>query len=134
MKLAAGLQDLNTSLSDLGVVAAEGTAWRRVRLERHLPDEALSRLTISDYLIDPNSFQIVAVQDQTHPKDDLSKDIPHAIYFADFRVVNGIELPFAVLETVNGQRIWSLQMQSITVNPKLTDSDFDAGVASESSR
>jgi hypothetical protein len=88
------------------------------------PDGTLNRLFTAYYLFDPSTFRLVLIQDKTHPVDRLTRDIDHELDFADFRSVNGVQFPFNISERIAGQETFSIQLSNVTMNPGLTDSDF----------
>jgi hypothetical protein len=118
-----------TSVTYAGVEKIENSQFQHIQInEQYIPganpkDQA-GRLGLSDIYIDPATNEIVGIQNNTHPIDTMNREIPHAIYFADFRSVDGIAVPFAVSEWINGQKIWSLQLDAVQFNRGLTDADF----------
>src|SRR5581483_4035659 len=105
-------------------IAMRGGKFHEVAVQPQLPDNKLSHLAAMNYFIDPNTFAIVAVHNQTHPNETMTRDIPHAVYYSDFRVVNGSLVPFSIAETLDTNRTWSLQLNSVTFNTGLTDADI----------
>ena len=49
---------------------------------------------------------------------------PAEVQFSDYRQVNGILLPFAVTTLIAGQSASAIQLNQVTFNNNLTDSDF----------
>jgi hypothetical protein len=43
----------------------------------------------------------------------------------DFRVISGVSVPFSILETINGQQIRSLRLDTVTFNTATADVDFE---------
>lgn len=128
-RVAANANDASFSIYDKGVVQMGGQQFRQIRFEQPVPaktdpDGSIGRLGTFDLFIDPLSNLIVGLHDQTHPVVSMNIDIPRALYFSDYRSVNGVLMPFSISEWIGGQRVWSLQLTSITVNTGLTEADF----------
>lgn len=124
MKIAVALEDPGSTVSDEGTVQVGGQQFFEVCVEPRLASARLSQSASAQYFIDPHSFEIVGVHDQTHPKENALKNIPHAVYYSDFHTVDGISVPFSITETMYVNRIWSLHLDHIQFNAGLTDTDF----------
>lgn len=85
----------------------------------------LSRLSTRDYFIDAASFQLLSTVDMVYPQRDPASGHSREIFFSDYRLVNGILVPFSISETVVGQRTWTIQVNQITFNSGLRDTDFE---------
>jgi hypothetical protein len=128
-RIAALVIDPSISIYDRGSVQMGARQFRQIRFEQPVPsaadpDGSVGRLGTFDVFIDPASNLIVGLHDQTHPTRSMNVDIPHALYFSDYRAVNGVLMPFLISEWMGGQRIWSVQLASMTFNTGLADSDF----------
>jgi hypothetical protein len=127
--IATALRDPLTSVAYVGLVEISGRQAHQVRLARHLspsqdPADRLSRLMIADYFVDAASSLLVQVSDKTHPVESSLKDYPHEIELADYRNINGVNIPLRVQERFMGQLIWELRLTEVTFSAGLTDSDF----------
>ncbi len=130
MRLSAALQDASTSLTYLGPVTHNGQQVYEVkaRMTYSPSDDSsgrLGELTEKEFFIDVNSLQVICVRDMAYLRDNFSVGIQHEVQFADFRQINGLAVPFSVTETINGQRTMAIQLNAITFNTNLTDSDFE---------
>lgn len=127
-RLKALNSDASTSVSYAGLSTIENQSFDDISVHKQLfqtdPDGAGNRLMDADFYFDPASHMLIGVHDQTHPTRSMTANIPHAIYFSDYRPVSGILVPFSVSEYVGGQRVWSLQITNVTFNTGLTDSNF----------
>ncbi len=128
-RIVAALQDSSFSATYVGLQEIAGSQFHQIRLSKQVVSgsaatEASKKLGTVDVFIDPNSFAVLGIQDLTHPRQTILKDIHHAIYFADFRVINGVSVPFAIDETIDGQKTWSLHLNDVRFNAALTDADF----------
>jgi hypothetical protein len=74
------------------------------------------------YDVDASTHLPAALHFFTHPDDDLNVKTPVDVEFSDYRVVNGVQVPFRIQRYVNGTL--QLDIASVTINPGLLDSDF----------
>lgn len=123
-RVSATMHDAALSVSYVGLQQVEGQQFHDIKVQKRLTPEASSREESADIFLDPKTFAIVGIQDKTHPRQTMTVDIPHAVYFSDFRTVQGALVPFSVSEYVNNQRVWSLQLDNLEFNTGLTDADF----------
>lgn len=54
----------------------------------------------------------------------LPVSFPEDVYFSNYQGVNGVMVPFSIMDTVNGQQPWAVHLSSMQFNTGLTDSDF----------
>ncbi|HKV77341.1 MAG TPA: hypothetical protein VJP02_04335 [Candidatus Sulfotelmatobacter sp.] len=122
-------QSTSTSVTNLGLVQADGHSVYRVRVQESFsqkedPTGDLARWNTKEFFIDLSTFQIVKTQDIVYSARQYLAGVPREIHFADYRPVNGILVPFSLIETVNGQQSWTMQLNQMTFNTGLQDSDF----------
>lgn len=118
-----------TTVSTVGTAQANGISATQIRLQRHYassidPNGVIARLTTRDFFIDPTTGLVVKTEAMTHPTNTFTMSLPEDIYFSNYQRVNGIAAPFTITETVNGQKIWTIQLSSIQFNTGLSDSAF----------
>jgi hypothetical protein len=138
IKLARVLQDPGIELSYVGLQSIGGTSFHQIRVIRHLskaddPKDSFAGLRSADYYLSSTDLKIIGIVDKVHPNrlgvgfdnryNLISKDLQHAVYFSDFRQVNGVLVPFSISEELARQRMWSLQLTDITFNTGLADAD-----------
>lgn len=128
LKLSRANSDANFSVAYKGLTTLQGQQFQEIQIGRlsgfNDSRGKLDKLADADIFVDPGTLHVVAVQDYTHPVNDLGKNIDHALYFSDYRSVNGLVLPFATTERMDGQRVSSIQVNSFSFNTGLSDSDF----------
>jgi hypothetical protein len=100
----------------------------------HFLDEILPGSEVSANPNDPNSlvdkfltfhyFIDVATSHVVMMQDVILKGVPRQIRYADFRLTNGLLVPFSISETIQGQTIRQIQLNQVTFNSGLQDSDF----------
>jgi len=61
---------------------------------------------------------------KTHADDDLNIEIPVEIQFADYRLVNGVRLPFRIRKFLQGSLLLDIALSGARVNSGLPDSLF----------
>ena len=76
------------------------------------------------YDVDATTHLPVALHFFTHPDDDLNVKIPVDVEFSDYRVVNGVQVPFRIQRYLNGTLQLDFTISAVTINPGLPDSDF----------
>ena len=127
--IIAALQDSTTTVSDLGIANLGGIAPRQVRVVRNLstqndPQDSLSKMTTRAFFIDSQTFQLLKIQQITHPSENFTEDYEQEIVFSDYRSRNGVSVPFTITEQIAGQRTWIIQLDEIQFNLGLTDASF----------
>src|SRR5207245_11512387 len=115
--VSAVLNDAATTIQYVGTAFKNGRNAYQVRLvpipSDFEPSGVLRRLSTKDLFIDANNFRVLSTVDMIHQDRDFYQEIPHEVVFSDYRAVNGVVVPFAVQETVAGQRTWSIQMDAV---------------------
>ena len=85
-----------------------------------------------DVYLDPTSLQPVEVDYATHADNNVNQSLPVKILYADYRLVDGVQLPFRIQKFLNGSLILDLQLQEATINTGLAANSFI--VSEETSR
>jgi hypothetical protein len=86
----------------------------------------LQHLSQMDVYLDPSTLLPVALAFNTHPDADAGQDIPVEIHFSDYRLVNGVQMPFHVQKFLNNGLVLDLQFDSAAFNTGLSATDFEA--------
>jgi len=128
-RIAALANEPGVQISYVGLEKAEGLQVHHVRLlPSSTPEEDPGRdaapLRKLEVFVDATSFLVVKLQDVMHAEDNVKDTYSRELIFADYRLVNGALMPFSITEKFGGQKTWSLQLDSISPNPALSDSDF----------
>jgi hypothetical protein len=84
----------------------------------------LQRLSRMDIYVDSASGLPVALAFNIHPDHNNSLDIPVEIRLSDYRLVNGVQVPFHVEKYLRTGLILDLHFDSVTLNTGLSASDF----------
>lgn len=127
--IATALSDTSAAISYVGLVEFGGRKVYQVRVRRtfglHVTDPAyFSTLPSKDYFIDAVTFLVLKTEDMSRSLDPPVQEYPHDVLFSDYRQVGGVVVPFSIAEEVNGQKTWTVQLDSVTFNAGLTDADF----------
>ena len=90
---------------------------------------AMAHLTQMDFLLDSTTFLPAAIAYNIHPDNDITVDIPVEIRFSDYRVINGVQVPFHVQRFLNNSLALDLQFQNAALNSGLTTTNFSVAVS-----
>jgi hypothetical protein len=129
VQLLAAINDTSESVLLLSPLTVGGQQVYDIRLRQNFarqdnPTGDLSKASVKDYLISQTTYTIVATQDTQYSNDAPWHSFKHELVFSDNRTVNGLLLPYAITETIEGQKTWAIQLSSISLNTGLTDSTF----------
>ena len=127
--ISAALHDPSIAVAYKGLKQIGSQQFQDVRIVRHVIPNTDStipagRIGQIDVLIDPATFDVAGITDYTHPNDTFTVEVPHAVYFSDYRQLNGIKAPYSISEWINNQKIWTIQLTTLAFNSGLTDADF----------
>ena len=130
-EVAAALADPTTAVSLVGIETLNSRSIYRVRLKGRLGltrDASPVGPTSKDLLIDALTFDILAVNDfpffTYQPGGKRSDVATRMVTFEDFKIINGIRIPFSISTKVLGQPTSSISLSEITFNSNLSDADF----------
>jgi hypothetical protein len=127
----AALSDPQISVSAVEQVKVDEREVLLIHTQRNLttsdghPDEFLSRRTAKELLIDPSTYLPLAVRSKVYPPKGFSGEFLQEIRFGDFRTVNGVLVPFELIEIISGQKTWVFHADSVALNTGLSESNLD---------
>jgi hypothetical protein len=84
----------------------------------------IQRLSLVDLYLDAASYLPLVLAFKTHADDDLNLDIPVEIQFADYRLVNGVKVPFHIQKFLQGTLLLDITLSGVAINTGLPDSLF----------
>lgn len=127
--LLAAFQDSSVSISYVGLETMSGNQVHHIRIQTVVapsqnPGGIRSKLSRKDFIIDAATLSIIAIQDVTHPPDQVTKDYPHELRFSEYQKVSGVLVPFSITEISSGQPTFTIQLNQINFNTGLSDADF----------
>lgn len=93
---------------------------------------ALQKAAQFDLYLDSATALPVEMDFQTHPDNDVIRDIPVRIRYSDYRAVNGVQVPFHVQKFLNNSLYLDLQFDAASFNTGLAANSFV--VTAQSSR
>lgn len=76
----------------------------------------LEELTTMDLFLDSKTLLPTCLAFNTHPDDDANTDIPVSILFSDYRLTNGVQMPFHVQKFLNNSLHIDIVIDTATVN------------------
>jgi len=130
LSLQALFRDPEVSVLYAGLETREGVALQHLRLFRTVPGQTpemtaqIQRLSTVDLYLDAASYLPLILGFNTHADDDLNIEIPVEIQFADYRLVNGVRVPFRIRKFLQGSLLLDITLSGATVNSGLPDSLF----------
>lgn len=87
------------------------------------PSGIMSARSRTEFFIDSQTFLILRMRQIVYDARG-QRNSQREVAFSDYRPVDGLILPFLITELSDGQKSWALTVESIELNPKLTDGDF----------
>jgi hypothetical protein len=84
----------------------------------------VERLSSVRYQLNPTTYLPSKVTFTTHPDADLNRDIGVEVDYSDYRLVDGVQVPFRIRKYLNGDLILDITVTNVIINPTLSDSDF----------
>jgi hypothetical protein len=138
--VAAALGDPATDITLVGIEEREGRSTYRLRLKGRLG--LVERGTpagpvVKDALVDALTFAILTVEDHPYSRKPMGNrspspksnreapdTAPREIAYGDFRVVNGVRVPFSIDTKLEGQQIFSIRLDEAAFNTNLNADNF----------
>jgi hypothetical protein len=120
----------NSLLSYVGLETTDSgsvihiTAWQQLPTASTNPEPLPLHLTQTEIYVDPSTFLPSVVAYNIHPDNNALVDIPVEIHFSDYRVVNGVNIPFHVQRFLTNGLYLDLQFQNAVVNSGITINSF----------
>jgi hypothetical protein len=111
------------SFSYKGIVDVNGSPAHDVQIVRIMPGLSdptglIREYSTIDFFIDPSTLQLLMMQDV------VLNHMVRQIRYSDYRLANGVLVPFSITEQLAGQPKWQMNLSQITFNTGLRDSDF----------
>jgi hypothetical protein len=92
-------------------------------------DPLFPHLTQVDFYLDSTTLLPATITFNIHPDNNELFDIPVQVTFSDYRLVNGVQVPFHIQKFINNSLVLDFQAQSVTTNSGLSPSVFAAAAA-----
>ena len=130
LSLQALANDPEVSILYAGSETREGVELHQLRLFRTVPGQTpemtaqIQRLSAVDLYVDASTYLPFTLAFKTHPNDDLNVDIPVEVRFADYKVLDGIQVPTRIQRFLQGSLLLDISVSGATANSTLSDSLF----------
>jgi hypothetical protein len=123
--LASANTNPNLILNYVGAETRNGVAVQHVRSYLYLATQRLARQSSTmDFYLDSRSFLPVAVVFNVHPDNDATVDLPVEVYFSNYLLVSGIQVPSHIQRSLTGSVVLDIVVTGAAINSGLSDSDF----------
>lgn len=100
------------------------SVWQKASALSDPPDVSFAHLTQVDFFLDPTSLFPVAISFNTHPEENALVDVPIEVRFSNYRVVNGVQIPFQIQKFLNNGLVLDFEVQTATPNSGLSSATF----------
>lgn len=116
-------------LIDQGMVTVDGATLHRITMERLWPSGAVDakgalRTRVTDLYFNPQTHQLMKSSLSIYGTRPEPNQMLQVISYGNYSSVNGMLIPHSFRETLNGQVLWTLQLNEVRVNQGLQASDF----------
>jgi hypothetical protein len=123
----------HAALADAGSETRDGRIVEHLTASRlysgsHLPDnfaKLLNHASQVEVYIDSSTLLPAAIAFDTHPDNDMLRDIPVEIRFSDYRIVNGTQVPFHVQKFFGSGLFLDLQFETVVFNSGVSAASFN---------
>jgi hypothetical protein len=126
--LAQAVRGKFYAVSYKGQTTVDGNVADNIQIRRAilLSDGTFQAVEIGalDVFIDAASFRVLMTRDQDRPSRNSADGPPHELRFSDYRAVNNVLVPHSVVESIDNQETWRIQLSSFEFNSGLSDSSF----------
>ncbi len=109
----------------------DATAVEHVTVSRQFPQAPAPTAPLMqlhsqmEIYLDAASLRPHALGFNTHPDVDMRRNMPVEIRYSDYRVVEGVAMPFHVQKYINGSLILDLEFEKAELNVGLSTSSFN---------
>jgi hypothetical protein len=107
-----------------GVNVQHLRAYRNLTAQRPSFIALTQKVSTAEFYLDSASLLPLALVFNAHPDDDADTNISVEIDFSNYRMVNGVQIPFHIQKLVSGGLTLDVAITSATVNSGLSDDLF----------
>jgi hypothetical protein len=127
--MIAAFPEEQISVLDQGMVSIDGKPLRRLTIEEPLFEgttpATYNQVSTTDFYFDPTTHLLIKSVGSVQLDSADRERYLQAITYSDYQLVdNVLLLPFAYVQTLNGQRQWAFQATSIQLKPSISASYF----------
>jgi hypothetical protein len=121
----ASVGDSRLVFSYIGEENWNGLSTTHLQVYQAQPSfQETQRLSAMDFYIDPTSLLVLGVGFSTHPDNNMNTDLSSEVRFADYRLVNGIKVPFYIQRIQSGAVLMDITVTDASFNSGISDSSF----------
>lgn len=129
MLMEVGFPAASVMLIDQGMVTVDGSTLHRISIESPWPGNLVDAsgnplTTVTDLYFDPQTHLLIKSAYATVGSKATSERYLCVITYGDYQAVNGMQIPFLYQESLNGQLLWTLQLNQVQLNQGLSQSEF----------
>ena len=123
--LAAAQTNPNVVLSYGGAETRNATSVEHLQANTYSLDFPFAQpWSAVDFYLDASSLLPIATTYNIHPDDDAGTDIAVEVDFSDYKLSNGVLVPFRIQQFVQGSLTLDIAVNNVALNSGLPDSDF----------
>lgn len=117
--------DRRSVFSYMGSEQWNGLSVEHLRVYRpsNIASKDRTQLSAMDFYLDPGSFLPLGLSFKTHSDTDVHTDISVEVFFADYRSVNGVQVPFRIQRHVGGS-VLDITVTNAIFNSAVSDDTF----------
>jgi hypothetical protein len=91
----------------------------------HQGSKQAQRLSTTDFYLDVGSLLPLGIAFNVHPDGNMNVDILSEVRFADYRLVNGIEVPFRIQRLQSGAPLMDVTVTAASFNTGTPENAFE---------
>lgn len=117
-------------LIDQGTVSVDGTVLHRITVEKPWPGDPVDPATgnplttVTDLYFNPQTHLLMKSAIAVLGSQPSPEQMLEVITYGSYSAANGMLLPQLYRQTLNGQILWTLQLNEVHLNQGLPQSDF----------
>lgn len=129
-QVLAAIQDQSVTVSLPSLARFNGQQVFQISLQKSFPAKhdllgVRSKATKTRIYIDPNNLMIRGILDTAYTRGEGTGEGSHEMRFSDYQVVDGVMVPFSIMEFIAGQHTTTIQLRQVVFNTGLTQADFE---------
>lgn len=119
----------NVMLIDEGMATVDGASLHRITVERPWPGNPVDGMgnpltTVTDLYFNPQTHFLMKSANSVLGTRPSPEQMVQVITYEGYRAINGMQVASRYRQTLNGQILWTLQLNQIQLNQGLPQSDF----------
>ena len=117
-------------LIDQGTVSVDGAALHRITIEKPWPGDPVDAATgsplttVTDLYFNPQTHLLTKSALAVLGSEPSPEQMLEVVTYGGYSAANGMLLPHSYRQTLNGQILWTLELNQIHLNQGLPQSDF----------